>query len=292
MDSDTGWVAGGEYILKTENGGNNWQIQLKVQMDDASGRFRDIKFLNENTGFCVGQKSLYGAGILYKTIDGGKNWQRVDGGNLPPLTKIYFVNNDYGWICGWGILLSTQDGGQSWHTDYFNEFLRYMQFTDPEHGWISAIDEAAVYRTTDDGRTWANIPYENRFNQYFTAFSFFNNSQGIASTFLFCNILSTEDGGLHWFYEERLPPAQLNAITFVNDSIGWAVGTNGAILKFQGSYFNKTNTVPPSENTAGNYPNPFGSYLNPYNGVTTIYFILSYHQEVTISIYDIFLEDV
>lgn len=287
LDTAKGWVIGGEYILKTENGGNDWHIDLKVELVDKSGGFRDIKFLDENIGFAIGRKSLYGSGILYKTIDGGKNWQRVDEGNLPPLAKIYFVDNDYGWICGAGILLYTKDGGNSWYSEYFPEFLRYMQFTDREHGWISAIDEGAFYRTTDGGKTWVDIPYDNRFIQFFKSFFFFNNNQGIASTFLFCNILTTEDGGLNWSYEERLPPIRINTITFVNDTVGWAVGTNGAILKFKGSYFDKTNNIWQSENIAGNYPNPFGNYPNPFNSATIIYFYLSYPQEVFISIYDI-----
>jgi hypothetical protein len=238
-------------------------------------------------GFAVGQKGFLGPGILYKTTNGGINWQRTDEGDLPQLDEISFVDDTYGWICGAGIMLSTMDSGQSWHTDYFREFLRYMQFTDREHGWISAIGETAVYRTTDGGKAWIEIPYTNRYNQMFNSFFFFNNYQGVASSFLFCNILTTKDGGAQWSYEERLPPSQLNVITFVNDSLGWAVGTNGAILKFQGTYFNQTNNVQHPENIAGNYPNPFGTYPSPSNGATTIYFRLSQSQNVSIAIYDI-----
>jgi photosystem II stability/assembly factor-like uncharacterized protein len=280
LDKERGWVAGGDYILNTQNGGYNWNIQLEVKLN-SSGRFRDIKFIDENIGFAVGQKGLWPeTGIFYKTMDGGENWQIVDQGTLPPLDEIYFVDNDYGWICGQQISLSTKDGGKSWYTDYFPEFLRYMQFTDRKHGWISSIDEGAVYRTIDGGKRWVDIPYDNRFGQFFNSFFFFNNNQGIASTFLFCNILSTEDGGLHWSYEERLPPAQLNSMAFVNDSLGWAVGTNGAIIRFNCSYFNSNNNMQSSGAVAGNYPNPFLS-------VTTIYFYLSQPQQVNISIYNI-----
>ena len=164
--------------------------------------------------------------------------------------------------------------------NYFPEYLRYIQFTDREHGWMSAKDEGAFYRTIDGGKLWVDIPYENRFNQFFNSFFFFNNSKAIASTFLFCNILTSEDGGLHWAYQEQLPPFQLYAITFVNDSTGWAVGTNGAILKFQGSYFKSDESGPMLPALAGNYPNPF-------NSKTTIYFNLSRPQEVSISIYNV-----
>ncbi|NLP10550.1 hypothetical protein GX408_09165 [bacterium] len=207
LDDKTGWAAGGAYILSTENGGITWQIQLKTEMDDAGGRFRDIKLLNKNLGFAVGQKGFSGPGILYKTSDGGNSWLRVDEGNLPNLDKVFFIDDDYGWICGWGILLSTNDGGSYWQADYFLEFLRYMQFTDREHGWISALDEGSFYRTTDAGKTWKDIPFENRFNKFFNSFFFFNNKQGVAATFLFCDIFSSNDGGLHWLHEERLPPA-------------------------------------------------------------------------------------
>jgi photosystem II stability/assembly factor-like uncharacterized protein len=280
LDSERGWIAGEKYILKTENGGNNWHMQLKVELEDASGRFCDIKFLDENIGFSVGRESLYGSGMLYKTIDAGINWQRVDEGNLPPLDEICFVDNDYGWICGWGILLSTKDGGNSWYTEYFPEFLRYMQFTDRDHGWISALDEGAFYRTTDGGKTWTDIPYENRFSHFFNSFFFFNSNYGIASTFVFCGIVISKDGGFYWSYEESLPPSRLNVMTFINNTIGWAVGTRGAILKFQGNYFKINDNVPTSADLAGNYPNPF-------NNKTTIYFYLSQPQEVSIAIYSV-----
>ena len=280
IDKNRGWATGGDYILNTHNGGQDWNIQLEAELN-IGGRFRDIEFVDDKIGFAVGQKGPWPAtGVFYKTIDGGKNWQRVDEGNLPPLDEIFFVDNEYGWICGKNILLSTQDGGTNWIPDYFPEFLRCIQFTDRKHGWISSIDENAVYRTIDGGKNWVDIPLDNRYIQFFNSFFFFDNNRGIASTFLFCNILTTEDGGLNWSYEERLPPAQLNAITFVNDSLGWAVGTNGAILKFNGNYFSSNNNMQPSDAVAGNYPNPFLS-------VTTIYFYLSQPQQVDISIYNI-----
>ncbi|MDP4193839.1 MAG: YCF48-related protein [Bacteroidota bacterium] len=279
-DKENGWIAGEDYILHTTNSGNDWRVQLKVDLE--KGRFRDIKFLNIKTGFAVGQKGIYlenEEGVLYKTTDGGENWYRLAHGKLPILDEIFIVDSNYIWICGKEILLSTQDGGNSWHSEPFPEFLRYVQFTDHEHGWLSALDEGAFYRTTDGGNTWKDSPYEDRSNEFFNSFYFFSNKRGIASTFLFNNIMTTCDGGLNWSYEERLQPAQLNAITFVNDTTGFAVGTNGAILKYHGQYFNPDSMIQTSSRPA-NFPNPF-------NDKTTVEFYLAEPQTVTVTIFDI-----
>lgn len=279
IDSDKGWITGDNYILNTMNGGIDWQVQLKVNLE-VGGRFRDIKFLNDSNGIAVGQlSSFFGPGIFYKTTDGGNNWLKIEYINLPPLDEIFIID-DYIWICGQGILLTSEDRGNSWQTNYFSDFLRYIQFTDIEHGWMSSIDEGAFYITTDGGKSWETTSFYNRFNQFISSFFFFNNNQGIATTFLFCNILSTKDNGINWSYQERLPPAQLNRITFINDTTGWAVGTNGAILKIEGSYFKTNNNLYNYKKTTGNYPNPF-------NSKTTIYFQLTQPQDVTISIYNL-----
>ena len=285
IDNETGWVAGAGYILKTENGGKDWFVQLKIELSEPTGCIRDIKFLNENIGFAVGQESIDGPGFHYQTSDGGINWQRADHGDLPfPLDEIYFVDNDYGWICGKYTLLSTQDGGQNWTREYCDVFLRCIQFTDHEHGWMSAIDEGAFYRTEDGGKTWTDVPYKNRYYHFMNSFHFFNNNQGIAASWLFCDILSTKDGGLSWSQEERLPPARLNAMTFVNNSLGWAVGTNGTILKFQGSYFDTNNSIYTSYNLT---ESGVSIYPNPFNPITTITFSLPKASQVKTEVYDL-----
>lgn len=278
-----GWLAGDYYILYTQNGGADWQIQLNIDLNN--GRFMDIYFLNENIGFAVGQSGGWlGEGVIYKTIDGGINWQRIDEGNLPILDEIYFVDSSYGWICGRGILLSTKDGGESWESENFRENLRYIQFTDRYHGWISAIDEGAVYRTSDGGINWENIPYDNRFVEFFSSFYFFNNNNGIATGFLYPNVLTTTNGGLNWSYQERLSAFRINKMFCVNDSTSWAIGRNGSILKLKGNYF--TLTTVEDKNKLKNRTKAI-NYPNPFNSSTKIIFNLNKPQIVQVSIYNI-----
>lgn len=284
LNKKKGWATGQEYVFDSEDGGENWSVNFKTNLvyEDIKGTFRDIKCLNDSIIIVVGQKGAgpFGVGVFFITTDGGKNWRKADNDNLPPLDKIYFVDNEYGWICGNQILLSTKDGGRTWRSQSFDKFLRYIQFTDREHGWISALDEGSFYRTTNNGDFWSAIPYEDRYYEFFSSFAFLNYRQGISSTFIYNNILTTDDGGLNWTYQERLPPVRINRMKFINDSTGWAVGTDGAILKFQGSYSDTTIIVQKPEIFTGSYPNPF-------NSKTTIFYYLTRPEDVSISIYNI-----
>ena len=73
------------YVLKTTNSGDNWQVIYRQWYP-----MQHIQFLNINTGFAC-------AGYLYKTTDGGYTWNNVNtsgisGGNM------YVLNQDTIWL--------------------------------------------------------------------------------------------------------------------------------------------------------------------------------------------------
>ena len=280
-----GWVVGSNYILCTTNMGTDWSIQLEANLE--GGKFWDIKFLDNNVGFAVGSFGEWFSGALYYTEDGGKNWNREDEGNLPVLSEIFFLDNEFGWIGGAGILLSTTDGGLNWYGQNFPEYLGYIQFTDRDHGWMTAQSEGAFYRTTNGGLDWENVDYENRYLQRINCFHFINNDIGIASTFSKTNILTTGDGGNNWKFNENLPPVRLEAIQFINDTLGWAVGHGGAIIKFDGSYFNVTSVENFTENQTQKEIDQISIYPNPFNNITNIKFTLTHQAPVTLSVYSV-----
>lgn len=62
-DINTGYAVGyNQVILRTSNGGNNWQIQTGVN----SNTLNSVYFVNSNTGWAVGNN-----GTIIKTTDGG-----------------------------------------------------------------------------------------------------------------------------------------------------------------------------------------------------------------------------
>ena len=275
-----GWAICGGYIINTKDGGQNWSIQFVPDLTNPE-KFRDIHFTSENIGYAVGQVSPWPeTGIMYQTIDGGESWNKFMGGNLPILDEIFFINSEDGWICGDGIIMSTRDAGNNWHTEYLSKNLRYIQFRDHDNGWVSALDDGAFYHTENGGTSWNYISSENTAGRFINSFFFLNNYHGIATSFLFNNLLTTENGGHNWAYKEKLPFSRVNRMVFIDDSTGWAVGDNGAIIHFYKGYFNSKNDSIPQQDQLGVYPNPF-------YGITTIYFHHLPNYTVNISIYDI-----
>jgi photosystem II stability/assembly factor-like uncharacterized protein len=67
INQDTGWVVGGSgaTILKTTNGGSDWDLQT---LDDYNVLY-SVNFINENNGWAVG-----GDGVVLKTTNGGTDW--------------------------------------------------------------------------------------------------------------------------------------------------------------------------------------------------------------------------
>ena len=73
-------IADPAYILKTHDGGNNWQ---KVFIDERNGMFLDaMEFWNEKSGIVIGDP-VNGKLFIARTFDGGDSWQPLPENNLP-----------------------------------------------------------------------------------------------------------------------------------------------------------------------------------------------------------------
>ncbi len=104
LNTDTGFIAGGDVthrtILRTYNGGVNWV----VVMDVTGGILNDISFVNSLTGYAVGDSAT-----VLKTTDGGTNWVPVVidinlTGN-EQIRAVKFAAEDFGVVAGQAGLL-------------------------------------------------------------------------------------------------------------------------------------------------------------------------------------------
>jgi hypothetical protein len=97
-------------------------------------------------------------------------------------------------------------------------------------------------------------------------------------------ILKTINGGINWISQNSGLTAELRSVTFINDSIGWAVGDSGKIIStghfgVTGIVF-ENSQIPSGYSVSQNYPNPF-------NPSTKINFSIPRSSLVKISVYDL-----
>ena len=106
IDSVNGWAAGENgTILNSFNAGETWNLQFS-EIDtllDITTSFEKIFFTDLNHGWAVGWSSIpFGGepGIIYRTIDGGVNWESIYSNQLESFTDLWFINADTGWVTG------------------------------------------------------------------------------------------------------------------------------------------------------------------------------------------------
>jgi len=179
------------YIVKTTNGGENWNIIFKNKMD-----LNKIKFINALTGFSCGGTGS-GTSYFYKTTNSGSNWNLVNAPSTAFFNDMSVLNNDTIWLAdGDGLvggIFRTTNGGQSWIQQFYsynyNPDKIYM--VNKNLGFMSR-SHSYTRRTTDGGFNWT-ITVED---STITDIVFADSLIGYRS---FVNIKKTTNGGLNWF---------------------------------------------------------------------------------------------
>ena len=122
--------------------------------------FRSVEFFDENVGFAG---SLYGR--LYKTEDGGENWEDISA--LIPISfdgicGMSAADDTTIYICGvWSnpaYIFKSTDRGESWEFINMTSHaysLVDIKFTDADHGFVSGqsanLDEGGIILYTENG---------------------------------------------------------------------------------------------------------------------------------------------
>jgi photosystem II stability/assembly factor-like uncharacterized protein/tetratricopeptide (TPR) repeat protein len=135
--------------------------------DDAA--LHAVQFVDANEGWAVGDD-----GVVWHTIDGGRNWERQPSGVRAGLHSVHFLDPFTGWVAGReelphnggsvGVLLVTHDGGLKWERASDNALpgLNRVRFVDSRNGFAvgDGSDEypGGVFATADGGRTWKPVP--------------------------------------------------------------------------------------------------------------------------------------
>ncbi len=287
-------------ILKTTNGGLNWQ-----RTDYITNNVDDVCFLNDLTGYFIGWSFLPGFfhGHIYKTTDGCSTWARHDSIQEGNFFRIKFLDVNTGLVAGkYGQAFFTTNGGVNWvnrsimnlwhepqciwclnaDTWFVGDGLKLSRTTNQGLNWIRDDSLPAstfyflnqttgimgcgntgfVYKTTNAGVNWLRICDTSL--GWSQSMIFTNSSTGYNARYGYHNIYKTTNGGYNWTEQFVDQNNLIFSLSFLNNFTGFAAGISGRIFRTTngGSVFvaNISSEVPDKFELGQNYPNPFNQF--------------------------------
>lgn len=202
FNDSVGLASGTNAIIRSADGGSTWTTVYDIPV-----------FTNYKAGLVwvdVASDSVAYAGILVwndglknitrfllKSVDAGMTWEKIISlGDGSGYSEMYFYNEWNGFF-DWDFLNRTLDGGMTWDTT--NNIGSVVDISMPSPDKVYTVNHPVAYIQEGD------VPTE----------------------FAIC---SSEDGGLTWL-GDLSPGAHLEAIHFINDSVGFVAGDHSLIMK-------------------------------------------------------------
>lgn len=228
--------------------------------DDAS--LRAVTFVDEREGWAVGDE-----GVVWHTIDAGKNWERQPTGVRASLASVYFQDPWVGWVAGreelpgggsGGVVLYTRDGGVQWRRLLVNSLpgLHLVRFVDDKTGYLAGEGSdqfpTGVFATLDGGRTWQPVPGPRA--PAWRGGDF--NAEGGALGGAWNRLATVRRGKVHLVDMDSLGGRAVQGLQLRGDD-GVAVGQGGLVLlskKSRGSTWNYADLkLPPAARVAWDF---------------------------------------
>ena len=290
LNERLGWAISNDYytfgtiILRTTNGGENWDYS---RYPDTTLILNTIYYVDSLTGFLGGFD-----GVILRTTNGSSSWNRcsLDSNFFIhfPFRKFSFLNNQYGLAVGGimdiaGIVYRTSNYGTTWQMvdttnepvngiNYYNSTFAFGAGGDFEYG-------GSLMTSKNNGLHWVD-----------TTVGTFGAGQNAAVRVLneiwvplgfSGRWMMTRDTG-KTFQEFAAPDSSgMYDAIFVNERVGWAVGSFGTICKYNSALIGvgDPGNIAVSYRLGQNYPNPF-------NPSTIISYSVYRSSVVTITLYD------
>jgi len=228
-----------------------------------------ILFIDSLNGGMVGKPYA-----LVKTTNGGLSWKQAEIDTslfaFFPVLNITFYNSQYGYACGGaidgaGVVWCTTNGGDSLFAidpsdappDPINEVHTFDSLNVIGIGGDREVFGVGVIRTLYGGLFWE---YEDiNFLGVGLTLDFRNDYEAWST--LGVNLIYSLDAGSTWTQISSPEGSDIGDIIFPDSLHGFAVGKQGAILKYNPPIVDDVNdyddVVPKSFELFQNYPNPF-----------------------------------
>lgn len=138
-------------ILNTENSGVDWNI-----LYTSNYELLDIQFITKQFGYILAKTPNEQSYFLLKTSDYGVSFQETTIPNGSDLRKIYFTNNNLGFVLG-NHILKTVDNGSNW-TELNLDFNIWSDLIEKSNGelFVCGLNGTSL-KSTDSGSNWEQI---------------------------------------------------------------------------------------------------------------------------------------
>jgi len=238
--------AGG--IWKTTDSGATWTKQTTAQFSNLIDSYANfVYFWDANNGIAQGDPEN-GEFEIYTTSNGGTNWTRVPGANIPdPDAGVEYGYENHYAVYGntiWfgtdkGRIFKSNDKGLTWtvtQSPSLDFALDSFTFSDASKGLMMTYDPVKLFNTIDGGTTWNEVAKTG--NLFNTDIAYIPETSIVVSASSANPIgssYSTNDG-LTWTTIDGISHGTL---AFLNTTFGFSGGLNtnattGGVFKFSG----------------------------------------------------------
>ncbi|MBL7129499.1 MAG: hypothetical protein ISS16_11025, partial [Ignavibacteria bacterium] len=165
VSENKGWIYGGDYSYKTDDGGVTWSNPIK-QYPIIGWEYSTV-YRSPRLVYFI--DSLYGwaaqyTEILLKTTNGGENWIYHNTGfnSSHDLYGVHFINRLTGWAIGddhfynKGLIIKTTNGGINWikQSSNSNWGFNSLYMLDENKGFVACWSTDTIGYTTNGGNNW------------------------------------------------------------------------------------------------------------------------------------------
>jgi len=257
------------HIVKSTDLGTTWQTVLTPVKPTSRSLVGGLDFGNNDNGYAWFSLSAndYGEYYVYKTTDGGDNWNEIKMFAGPG----YISGNVVAFDAETAVLLGpdlwtqrTTDGGTTWNPvtliDFPASFVNkdFEDLSKIDANRAIAIGDGFICKTTDKGASWTYLNHGfNDIDSGFYKIAFSGDSLGYIALYS-GDIIKTTDFGATWtknstffdqysFFSAAINP---NGQAFFGTSAGYILGEE-PVVGIEDEQFHRDFTL------HQNYPNPF-----------------------------------
>jgi photosystem II stability/assembly factor-like uncharacterized protein len=215
---------GGSLLTKTKDRGETWTGV------DSSHSIGEIHFLNEKTGYALGQNRLF------KTSDSGHTWMILLDNGFTTTQGLWFIDERTGLVGSGNGVMRTSDSGHTWIKIPFDNSVdqdaKILMFINASTAFASC-SSGLTYQSSDTGLSWGL--YGNTPNSIITinkdSLIYFAGGYGgiLSSNTSYILPSSATCAGGHLTYVSNIAGADFSWQLDKNDGLGFTTLGNGGV---------------------------------------------------------------